>query len=84
LQQNERYGAALGWQQKVDAIVAFFGRRGYLPSDQTPDAAHFAAAVAEYQRATPGLAADGILGPGTWRSLQAAMAGKAAGKAAGR
>jgi len=79
LQQNERFGAALGWQQKVDDIVAFFARCGYLPPDQTPDAAHFAAAVEAYQRSTPSLGADGILGPGTWRSLQAAMTGKEAG-----
>lgn len=74
LQHNERLGAKLGWQQNVDAVVAFFQRRGYLPPGQTPDAAHFAAAVEEYQRSTSGLAADGILGPGTWRRLQATMA----------
>jgi hypothetical protein len=64
---NRRYAQSLGWQAQRDRILLFLG----LTPMTGPRA--FAQAVAQWQRSQLGLAADGVIGPSTWRHLQAAM-----------
>ena len=75
--QNNRWGARLGWNARVDEIVSYFQTQDLLPPLQTPNSEGFAAAVRDYQSQYPQLSQDGVIGPNTWRQLQVDMGGGA-------
>lgn len=66
---NRRYADSLGWRISIDAIVTLLGFSGFTPDERT-----FADAVTRWQQAN-GLPADGIIGPGTWRTMQQRLSG---------
>ena len=64
---NRVYGVRLGWQDRIREIARLLGVTSDTPSEEV-----FANAVATWQR-RHGLSVDGIIGPNTWRRMQAAL-----------
>lgn len=68
VRDNARWGERLGWMPSYDAVAYVLGFRNASPSQPL-----FAEAVATWQ-ARNGLAADGVIGPMTWKKLQPLLA----------
>lgn len=64
VQYNTSKAASVGWLNYFNDIVSRIFRLNY-----SPDAAAFAALVAQWQTAN-GLSTDGMLGPGTWGKMK--------------
>ncbi len=62
---NRHYARQLGWKAKYHQVKAILGLESTLP-----DPIEFAHAVWAWQDRTPGLVADGMLGPKTWRRMK--------------
>lgn len=64
---NRHYARKVGWFRRRDEIARFLGFTASSPDDRA-----LAVAVAGWQEQN-GLGADGIIGPNTWKRLQAAL-----------
>ena len=62
---NRVFAHRIGWLSRFNQIIGVFGF-----TSMTPDETSFAQAVAKWQANHPPLAADGMLGPKTWRQLE--------------
>ncbi|MGD8321694.1 MAG: papain-like cysteine protease family protein [Gemmatimonadota bacterium] len=62
---NRHYARKLGWKVRYYQVKAILGLESTLP-----DPVQFASAVWAWQDRTPGLVADGMLGPKTWKRMK--------------
>lgn len=76
VKRNIELASRLGWNSRIDEIVAYFQSLGYVPAQLTPGPELFAEAVKQFQSQHQPLKDDGILGPNTWQRIQTELSAK--------